>query len=144
MSFNAATTMPAYAPLVWAMSNSDAIGYQLGEKGGVTFTIEPESFGVVAARVTNLPAGTYQLDQVVGSQDWAPRTAMEWRVLCAAKSQPPIWLQYVPVPEREVRYRSTIAIPADCPTQLWRLTATAGDSQSPTEILLREVSLRGQ
>lgn len=134
-AFTAATTSPAFAPLTWRISNSDAIAIQQAGDDVLSLDVRPGQGGLIAERVTMLVAGTYILEQDIRS-DSAPDTRMEWKVACGAKAsrEAQIWRQPVPVPAGTVHYRSTVVIPTHCEAQNWQLRVLTSERQTPTLI----------
>lgn len=140
IGFSRTTTDPRLRPLSWTLAAGDDALAEPGDDGSLAIRLDAERTALVAGRVTLLAGGSYAVMQTLAYAPGAPMARLAWRVECLA-GMARLWQQTVPARAGRVTYRSTFTVPADCPAQRWRLTATAAEAGGASQARLERLAL---
>lgn len=134
------TTQAEARPLTWQFATVGGVSGALGQKGHVTFAIEPGRSGTLLDRVTVYRNGSYNLTQSLSASD--PRISLVWELRCLDGADERLaWSQSVPLQSSVRRLSAQLTIPEECPAQRWTLKGSASDLQVAGEIELDQLDL---
>jgi len=140
LGFAGATISAEHTPFGWTLTNDARQSATLADDGGLAITMAAEQTGVVAERITLMPAGRYILSQRVVYAAGVPRAALVWDLLCAGQAGV-FWHQPVPTRPGQTRYQTALALPPSCPVQHWSLRAVGDIGQTTSQAVLRDLAL---
>lgn len=134
---------PAFAPLTWRIFATRVVDARFGEESTLDVELQPDSAATIADRVTHLPPGGYALTWTTANTSAAMGTQIQWRMACGAGDRAPqVWLGDSEIRANSQPDRAAVTIPANCPVQRWRLTASSAAQQAPAAFAIRDAELR--
>lgn len=138
------TTDGQWRPLSWnllAVDGSSPADIRYVPPHGLRAVLGAGVTTNIAQRVMLLAPGSWALDQEIGAASGPEGASLEWQVFCEGGNGAPIWQQRVPISAIAVHYRSRLEIPANCPAQRWLLSASSGEGQIDTGIVIQSIAL---
>ena len=70
-------------------------------------------------------------------------TLVEWRMYCGARANAPqAWINAAEIRADRQPQRAGVTIPAGCPVQRWRLSASSGTQQAPAAFAISDAQLK--
>lgn len=142
-AFTAAATDPSLAPLTWMVQSNDIVQARPAAGDSLDIEATPGRVGIIAERTTRLAAGDYALEQKLGALEIGLPPRLEWIVGCkAAGGERVIWQQVLPLSGTAAVYRGSLAVPGDCPEQVWRLKVLVEDQQTSSRFQIGSPALR--
>lgn len=131
-----------FAPLAWALGNSDAVGASFPDNSGILAEVQPGKGDIVASRSTAYPAGTYRLEMDVLAEEAPAGVDVSWSMTCisAQGSQRPVKQdRLIKGPVQNIVVDFTV--PTDCAVQNWSIRASNLNNQLAANLELRAIGL---
>lgn len=140
--FSPETTDQAAAPLTWRFASDGSSLAEVLSDFGVAVDVEAGVSALPLARYTSFAPGRYVFEYTLTPESADGRPFIAWRLLCQRGAKASVaWTATVPSNQEQASGRVALAIPEDCPVQQWQLVVNAGDSQTVTRFVVKNVAL---
>ncbi|MCZ8036423.1 hypothetical protein [Novosphingobium sp.] len=145
LSVSAKTIDKRLGSLAWTFPSVEGIRVEPDADNSMQISVDPLARGIVASRDL-LIAGpaTYQFMQRLDYSSGPGKITARWTAECITPTgRQRFWEQRLPQNEQQGKYRSVVNVPVSCKIMRVALFAEGADSQSPSVLIIKDLTLTG-